>query len=172
MSPLLNDNNNGPVVKFVGSPNEPSRPDEMTRWKRYLQVLWPWAKKTGKLVNRAGSLADAYSSAEVRKQEGKAAKFAEEATEIAARRDQIQQETVRVVNEEIARIFADNNLPIAAKQLQLANLLASNPQIAEQLERIEGVYMRLKMEHGFHAELLPERNPIFNEKDEKQKSIE
>ncbi|MEM9276787.1 MAG: hypothetical protein AAGA80_28190 [Cyanobacteria bacterium P01_F01_bin.143] len=146
------------LIKFTGKPKEPDRPEETTRWRKFLKFIWPWANKGGQLVNRVKEITEAYYSSEAVKKENEANKFAAEAENIAADTDLKKQEKVKVVNEEIQRIFSQDNVPDTAKKLQLANLLANNPQIGEQLEKIESIVQKMKVVNFSEFELELENN--------------
>lgn len=124
------------VIKFTGTPSRPDGADEPTKWKRFLRVIWPWAKKSGAFFGTAKEITEAYYRAEVKKKEAEAEKFAAEAANHAAEADLKKQEKVKLVNDEVARIFNDPNTPDMAKQLQFASLLSTNPEIVEQLKTI------------------------------------
>lgn len=136
---------NNSIIKFVGRPTILKDKSELTRWKRFLKFIWPWAKEGGKLIARSKQLTEDFYQAEVIKKTNEADKFAAEASNIAAERELKIQQKVRVVNDEIAKIFSDNNVPDIAKQLQLANLIANNPEIASQLNKIDELVTKLKV---------------------------
>ena len=138
------------LIRFEGAPNQPDRPQEKARWRRFVGFL---REKGGSIFRRAEDLGEAYAEARVTKENAEAEKFAAEAAEATARADQVRQETVRAVNEEITRIFSDDGLPDFARGLQLANLLTRNPEIIEQLDRIQEVYEHLHVLHGLRAAL-------------------
>ena len=141
------------LVRFSGAPRNDSDPAERTRWQQFLGFFKPWANKGGEFVGRAHELADAYAESEVAIRQTQAQKYAAEAAEAAARTETLRQEKVKAVNDEIARIFTSDQLPDVAKQLQLATLLAANPDIAEQLNKIENIWTRLHLRHGTEIEL-------------------
>ena len=143
------------LIKFEGTPTDQQSDGEPTRWRRFLNFFWPWARKAGVSAKNAVSLADEFRKAEISKRTAEADKIAAEAADITAAMDSKRQETVRTVNDEIQRIFSDDELPEMAKQLQLANLLAANPELAEQLEKIEHIYELLKLNHGTRIEVQP-----------------
>jgi hypothetical protein len=143
------------MMQLSGDPREQHLPGEISRWRRFLRWFRPWAKKSEGVIGRAHQLADAYAESEVAIRATQAQKYAAEAAEAAARTEGLKQDRVRVINDEIARIFSSSGLPDIAKQLQLANLLAANPDIAEQLSRIETIWKRLHLIHGTRIELFP-----------------
>ena len=149
------------MVKFTGTPNKSSREGEQKRWWHFLNVLNPWGKKVGLAADATASMGVAFAKAELSKKVGEGAKLAAEAAELAARKDKLNAETVGVVNDEIARIFAQEGIPDVGKKLQLANLLASNPQIAEQMDNIEAMLTDLKYEHGTVVEIVEGGGKVF-----------
>jgi hypothetical protein len=151
--PFLNTESQQAIIRFEGAPSVPHQPGEEVRWRRFLAMVWPWARQAGVAAKRAASLADEFRAAEIRQRNAIADKAGAEAAEISTATDSVRQETVRVVNEEIERIFSDNGIPEFAKRLQLANLLSANPQLLQQLERIESMYERIKSENGTKVEI-------------------
>lgn len=162
----------GAIIKFVGSPNEPDKPSEPTRWQRFLRFVWPWAQKTGWVAQYGAELGQAFAEAELAKRQGEAQKLAMDVANAAAERDHKEQQTVRVVNEEIARIFSQDEQPDVSRKLQLANLLAANPQIAEQLEVIESLYAKLRYRHGALVELTDASAQVVVESNQNSKTPE
>lgn len=153
---------NQSIVKFVGRPNDARNKLELNKWKKFLKFIWPWAKEGGKLIAKSKQLTEDFYQAEVTKKQNEAMKFAEEASNIAAEKDLKVQEKVKVVNDEIARIFSDKDVPDMAKQLQLANLIANNPEIAAQLNKIEDIVSKLKAVNfsKFNLEIEEENNGV------------
>jgi hypothetical protein len=102
---------------------------------------WNWSSRAKKWAWKVASFATetgrAISQAEVSKREGEAKKANMEAESIAAECNHKKQQTVKIVNEEIERIFSQDDQPEMSKRLQLANLLAENPQIAEKFKLLE-----------------------------------
>jgi hypothetical protein len=136
------------LIKFSGTPNEPNRPEELSRWQRFKRAVWPWARKGGLLAERATYLGEAYAEAEVAKRDSEARKFAAEAADLSARADHTRQETVRLVNDEIQRIFSDETISDMGRMMQLANILAHNPDLADQLKYIDNLYSQLRALRG------------------------
>jgi len=154
------------IIRFVGTPNEQFASEEQTRWHRFLSFLWPFANKAGLAAKHTISLADEFRAAEIAKRNAEAEKVAAEAADISAAMDTKRQETIRIVNSEIERIFSDTGTPEIAKKLQLANLLAGNPQIAQQLELIESLCVNLRLKHGTQVEIERPRDFPLLEQDE------
>ncbi|MEM8937719.1 MAG: hypothetical protein AAGC64_00060 [Bacteroidota bacterium] len=121
------------IVKLSSRPKLPDKPNEISKWKRFLNYINPWAKK----LNKAADITQAYYEGEAFKRHNEGKKFAAEAAEIASRIKVSNQEKVKLVNDEIERIFTNDGLPYEAKMLQLANLVANNPEIAEQLQKVK-----------------------------------
>lgn len=141
-SPEKEQNRN--IVKFVGRPVDTKDEKELSNWKKFLKFIWPWAKEGGRLISRSKQLTEDFYQAEVSKKQNEATKFAAEAANIAAETDLKVQQKVKIVNEEISRIFSDPNIPEIAKQLQLANLMTKNPDLVDQLNKIEQIVSKLK----------------------------
>jgi hypothetical protein len=154
------------IIRFVGTPNEQFAHAEQTRWKRFLSFFWPFANKAGLAAKQAVSLADEFRAAEIAKRNAVAGKLAAQAADISAAKDTKRQENMRIVNSEIERIFSDNGSPEIAKKLQLANLLAENPQIAEQLELLESLYDKFRLQYGMQAEIERPTDVPLDEEDE------
>lgn len=140
------------VIKFEGNPTNPQSEKESTRWRRFLNLIRLWGTRAGLVAEDAYSLADEFGKAEIAKKNAEAEKIAAEAAEITAASDSKRQETVITVNDEIQRIFSDNETPELAKRLQLTNLLSANPELAAQLEKIEEISDMLKIQHGTRVE--------------------
>jgi hypothetical protein len=160
------------IIKFVGLPNQLGKPNESTRWRRFLQFLRPWAKKTGWVAQYGAEFGQAFAEAELAKRQGEAQKLAMEAANIAAERDHKEHQTVKAVNEEIARIFSQDDQPELARKLQLANLIAANPQIAKQLEIIEAFYVGLQCRYGTSVELIGENQRIEHQVERESEKLE
>ncbi len=135
------------IVKVEGRPNSPKQPGEQARWKGFKAWLFPYLKKSKEL-------AAAYSQAEVTKKENEARKIAEEAAEIAARKDVTKQKEVQTFNAIIDDIFANDTLPPGAKALKLAKLMEKNPQIAKQLEEVKDIIEKLALTRGVNIEVV------------------
>lgn len=155
------------IVKFIGQPNDPQTDGELTKWKRFLKFITPWAREGGKLVAKGKQMTEEYYQAEIVKKQSESYKLAEEAANIAAEKDLKIQEKVKVINDEIARIFSDDNLPNVAKQMQLANLLANNPEIAEQLKVIEDMVEKMKVVNFASFNLEVEESESFVDVDKR-----
>jgi hypothetical protein len=136
---------NKAIIKFVGEPNELNTPGERSLWKRFLGLIWPWAAKGGLLVSKTAEMTEAFYAAEIAKKQSEADKFAAEAINITTQSDLQKQTKVKVVNDIISDIFSDDKLPETAKMLKLSNLLANNPEITEQWEKIEQMASKLKV---------------------------
>ena len=160
------------VLKFSGTPNEPESPKEKSRWKNFLKIIWPWAREGGRLLSKGKKLTEKYYEAEVSKKQNEAEKIAEEAANIAADTDLKNQQKVKLVNEEISRIFSDGDLPDVAKQLQLANLMAENPEIAEQMSKIEDMVLRMRTINFSKFELDIEDSNRIENKEETSKETD
>ncbi len=107
-------------------------------------TLWQKVKNALILHLKHGRhLAEAYAEATVQKEYSEAHKIAEEAAEIAARKDLIKQEEVKEFASIVDNIFAADGLPQTAKALKLAKLMQNNPQVAVQLANAKEIFERL-----------------------------
>lgn len=143
------------IMRLDGQPNQPDAPHEKTRWQRFLDVVWPWAHKGSIWAVAGADLAQDYAKAKIANENNDAAKKGAEAAEKAAEADLKRQEVVKVCNEEITRIFMDDSLPSGAKALQLANVVAANPQIAAQLEKVRAMMETLHWKRGADVQIAP-----------------
>ena len=110
------------------------------RWHK-TKLAWNWTKRAWycvwKVAQFGTELGREISVAELAKRQADAKKVCMEAESIGAECNDKKQRTVRFVNEEIARIFLQVDQSEMSKRLQIANLLAENPQIAEHLKVLE-----------------------------------
>lgn len=135
------------IVRFEGRPNEADRPAEKTLMRRFLELLH--------LVSRKSSeVAEAYADAEVTKKENEAVKIAAQAAEIATRADLNRAEEVKIVNEEIRRIFTNEDVPVEAVKMQLQALAKAYPEILEQSERINQMIEELRIKRGARLQII------------------
>jgi hypothetical protein len=134
------------IVRYEGRPNEASRPAEKTRWQRFLEFIHIKSRKTGEL-------GEAYADAEVAKKKNEAAKVAADAADIAAHADLTRIKVVKAVNDEIERIFSEVNLPPAARMMQLNVLAKEHPEIMEQLDKLESIEDRLRLNRGVRIQI-------------------
>ena len=143
------------IVRFDGRPNDADSPVEKTRWKRFREFLHLSSRKTQEL-------GEAYVGAEVAKKQNEAAKLGAEAAEIAAKADLKRAQTVKVVNEEIQRIFTDKDVPPEAKVMQLSVLAKEHPEILAQLKIIEEHAESSRVTRGVQIQLIEDRKPSPN----------
>ena len=88
---------------------------------------------------RSKELSCEYTEAKVEKERSEARKVAEEAAEIAAKRDLIRQKSAKEFGIVIDDIFADDGLPLSAKALKLSKLMEENHGVLAQLEKAEKI---------------------------------
>lgn len=144
------------LIKFNGTPNSSDSYIEFSRWKQFKKFIFSWGKEGGILISKTKKITEEYYTAEVHKKENEALKFAEEAKDIAAQKDLKVQEKVKIVNDEIERIFSDGvDFSNPKTQLQLANLISNNPDILQQLNKISSMITNLKLIHGTNVEIDP-----------------
>jgi hypothetical protein len=125
-----------------------------TKWQRLKATLFPHLK-------RSKELAYAYTEAKVEKERSEARKIAEEAAEIAAKKDLIRQKSAKEFVAVIDDIFADDSLPPGAKALKLAKLMEENPQVAAQLENVKEIIETLALKKGLNIQAVDESNNLL-----------
>ena len=135
------------IVRYEGRPNEPDRPAEKTRMRRLLELLHLASRKTTEV-------GEAYANAEVTKRENEAVKTAAQAAEIAARGDLTRTVEVQLVNEEIRRIFSNEDVPVEAVKMQLKVLAARHPEIKKQCEQIDEIVERLRLTRNTQLQIV------------------
>ena len=134
------------IVKVEGRPNFPKHPKEQTRWESFKLFLF-------RRLRKSKELAEAYTEAKVAKEQNEARKIAEEAGEIAARKDRTRQQEASEFNAIIDDIFSDDSLPAGAKMLKLAKLMEKNPQLASQLRKVKEIIEELGLKTGLSIEV-------------------
>jgi len=135
------------IVRYEGRANDPNRPAEKSRMRRFLELLHLVSRKTS-------DVAEAYADAEVTKKENEAVKIAAQAAEIATRADLNRTEELKIVNDEIRRIFSDEELPEDAVKMQLGVLAQRHPEILAQSKRIDEIIEKLRLTRGAQVQLL------------------
>ena len=138
------------IVRYEGRPNEGDRPAEKTRWQRFLEFLHIKSRKTQELGK-------SYSDAELAKRNNEAAKIAAEAAQIAARTDLTRAKVVKLVNDEIQRIFTDESLPTEAVMMQLHVLAKEHPEILQQLKKLENLAETLRLRRGVQLQIVQDQ---------------
>ena len=122
------------------------RSGNRTRWQRLKATLFPRLK-------RSKELAYAYTEAKVEKELNEARKVAEEADEIAARKDLTRQKEVKEFNRSVDDIFKIDRLASGAKIIKLAKLIEMNPQVVAQLKKVEEVIETLALKKALNIEV-------------------
>lgn len=153
------------IVKVEGRPNLPERPKERTRWEAFKFFLFPHLKKSKEL-------AEAYAEAKVEKEKSEARKIAEEAAEIAARRDLTKQQEASEFNAVIDDIFADDGLPPGAKALKLAKLMEKNQQVSAQIDKFNEIVQELGLKKGLNIDVEEESLKFLPEEKDLNKGQE
>ena len=138
------------IVRYEGRPNEADRPAEKTRWQRFREFLHRSSRKTHQL-------GEAYAGAEVAKKRNEAAKVAAEAAEIASRADLNRAKEIKVVNDEIERIFTNEDLPPAAVMMQLRVLAKGHPEVLQQIEELEKLVETLRLRKGVQLQIIQDQ---------------
>lgn len=118
------------IVNFNAQPNNIDKRRERNIFKRFLALINPWAVK-------ARNITEDYYGGEAARRVNEAEKFAAETAEIAARTELAKLEKVKLENELIDQVFKDDNLPPQAKMIKMANILANNPKLTEQMEKVD-----------------------------------
>lgn len=127
-------------------------------WYRFKAFVCPWLRQSEDLV-------EAYAKAKVEREENEARKIAEEAAEIAARKDVTRQKEVKTFNAIIDDIFKDDTLPMGAKALKLAKLIENNPQVAKQLENVTDIIEKLALKKGLNIEVVDDSQKFLSEEE-------
>lgn len=110
----------------------------------------------GRKLEEGGQLGECYLRAKVAQEENAAKKTAEEAAEIAARRDEISA-NADVKRQESVSKFVDNiksiaDLPLPQQILGLAKLMEENPEVELQLQKIDSLLKVLRLTRGLVLE--------------------
>jgi hypothetical protein len=129
---------------------------DRTCWQKFKAALFPY-------LRRSKELADAYTEAKVQQERSEACKIAEEASEIAAKKDLIRQKSAKEFGAVIDDIFADDSLPPGAKALKLAKLMEENPQVAAQLDNVKEIIETLALKKDFNIQSVNESNKTYLE---------
>lgn len=96
---------------------------------------------------RQESLAVAYEEATVRKIDAEGEKLVQEAAKLAAERDLAKQQELRAFCETVEKSFGGDDPPHVLA-LKLAKLLEINPEIANQLDKVQGILQGLDRNKG------------------------
>lgn len=139
-----------PILRVSGRPKDSNDGEELTR--RDLLNFEALARLLGKKLGEAGCLAEEYARSKVAQESNSAEKLAAEAAEITARKEEAEANADRTRQDSVAT-FIDNverisNLPVEAQPLAISKLILENPDLLDQLEKIEAVAARLRMSHG------------------------
>lgn len=151
---------NEAICKVEGVPRtdgEPISRREILSWQWFCQLI-------GLKVKQGSELGEEFLRAKVAQETNAAKKTAEEAAEIAARREECVAAT-DLKRQEAGEQFISNlkslsELPPLQQTLALAKILQDNPEIASQLEKIEVTMERLRLLRGVKIELAPAAVPV------------
>lgn len=113
---------------------------ERTRFQAFKEFFIP-------RLARQEQFAVAYEEATVRKLDAEGEKLVQEAAKLSAERDVAKQEELRIFCETVDKSFAPDDSPHVVK-LKLAKLLETNPQIANQLEKVNEIIDSLNRSKG------------------------
>lgn len=100
------------------------------------------------------------NQAEVEKLKAETQKVAIEVAEAKERLEAKNVDRVIKVNEEVRKIFSDGQTPESIKLLEFSNLLNAFPELAEQLDKIEALATKLKIQHGTEITIVPSQKQI------------
>ncbi len=145
----------------------PERDEEGKLSRRELITFDKFTELVREKLAKGVGLAEAYAGARVAQEENKAKKTAAEAAEIAARKRQIDderrsqkekagQETVQHFIENVDRIL---ELPPEGQGIALAKLVAKNPDIEKQLDKITATLGKLHLLKGTALTPAPAKEP-------------
>lgn len=140
-----------PLIEFHGVPHAQVSPGEKSKWNQFVEIFKIWRRVKG-AAKKGSDLVENLSDAETGKRCAETEKFAAEAGEISARRDKQRQETVQFVNLELERII-DGNASDEVKAIQFANLMAANPQLKAELDKLGYKIERLHLLQGLDLEI-------------------
>jgi len=125
-----------------------------TRWNGFLNLLSSKIEKVEDLCAR-------YLEGKIKIKESQAQKTIQEAAEIAAKTEAIKAKTSilkqnrdKDFNKNVDDVFADDASPDIAKKLKLANLLANNPDMIEQLKKVNSLIEELGWKKGTQFEIV------------------
>jgi len=151
MSKLLDTDKSAPLMLVNAAPARLEEAHEESWWRRFWRRLWPRLKENSEL-------GEAYLGAKVAQEQNTARKLAEEAAEIAARREREDRtsklDDAAKFNALVDDIFADDGLPQEIKALKLTNLVADHPELEAQFERVKGMLERLRLTKGLRVEVV------------------
>ena len=77
-------------------------------------------------------------------------------------------EAVEKFNKNIDDIFKEDGLPDSAKMLKLAKLIAENPDIVEQLDKVNGIIEKLGWERGTRIGILDSSEQTLEDQEQPQ----
>ena len=140
------------ITGVSAAPQEPDKEGEKGKWQVFIDLIGKYKDKifeTGALATeRVRERYDAGTESIRQEAEIKAMQAAEHAAKV----DHQRKETEIAINNQIGKIF-EADTPEAAKIVQLAHLVANNPEIAAQLEKMEQMYAFLKVTRGVRIEI-------------------
>lgn len=139
-------------VEFTGQAKDLESAEKQVRWKRFLSWFSPalgegrqLAKSAKEITKERFESENDRTRAEAERTRAEAEKFQAEALGAVAVAELEKANTIKVVNDEIIRIFTAPDLPDSARALMLANLTAQHPEIEAQLEKIIAIMTKLRV---------------------------
>ena len=139
------------VVHDVKGTPQRSTKKESTRFRAFLAFFVPRLKKQEEL-------AIAFEEATVRKLDAEGEKLLQEAAKLAVEKDIARQQELRLFQENVERTFSADDRPEVV-MLKMAKLLQSNPDIAAQLNKVNGVLERLASNRNCQVTFLKPDDP-------------
>ncbi|MDP2448021.1 MAG: hypothetical protein Q8M93_07275 [Polaromonas sp.] len=130
------------TLQVVHGTTKRTSPQEVSRFEKFKQVVLPRLAQQEKF-------AVAFQEATVRKIEAEGEKLVEEAAKIAAEKDVAKQEALRIFCQTVDSTFGSEDPNAYA--LKLAKLLETNPEMANQLSKVQGILATLQQQKGCHV---------------------
>lgn len=126
------------TVQTVHGTTTRTGPKERSRFQAFKEFFIP-------RLARQEALGIAYENAVVNKVDAEGEKLIQEAAKLAAEKDLIKQEQFRTFCETVDKSFSAND-PQQNVMLKLAKLLETNPEIGNQLEKVNEIIHKLRQD--------------------------
>ena len=143
-----NDLNN--IVHYQGIPEEPQKPNEKGFWQKLREKLFPTLKKGEDL---AEEFAHSKLDAQHAQNQASFQDAADKAAKVEEQKIKNKALDIKTFNDEVERIYSNTDLPLEAKELQIHNLLAHNPHILEQQQKIRAMIKALALNKGTRVDI-------------------
>lgn len=169
------------LLKIEGAPKEPFKDSKSGRWETFKRA-WNELRK-GKFGLSVGGVKvetelererddSEKNKAEVEKIKLENEKKVIEIAEAKERLEETQLDRAAKVNEELRKTFSDEKTPEPIKFLQLMNLMKANPDIVDQIGKIEELAAKLKIKHGTEVFQLQDSEHLKESVDDPSKDQE